>query len=198
MERTCFVSYEPRIGIRRHEEFGDTKRLALPDKMQCTHPTFVRLKTGVAIVMGTGGLPADWHPPSVMLLGGASWLATVTDQFATLMLSSSDHLPNRLPNRLVILCDDDFAWFARYGLAINARNVLDTISGKGPNDKCSCSSRGDGLPKSAEAVCTSHIACIRRTRSMKLFCPIDPLIKKLVVPGMGSESESPPQHAVSI
>lgn len=31
----------------------------------------------------------------------------------------------RLPNQLVILHDDDFAWFARYGLSINARNVLD-------------------------------------------------------------------------
>jgi len=31
----------------------------------------------------------------------------------------------RLKDQLVILHDDDFAWFARYGLAINARNVLD-------------------------------------------------------------------------
>jgi CRISPR-associated protein Cmr4 len=31
----------------------------------------------------------------------------------------------RLTERLVILHDDDFAWFARYGLAIQARNVLD-------------------------------------------------------------------------
>jgi len=30
----------------------------------------------------------------------------------------------RLKDQLVILHDDDFAWFARYGLAINARNVL--------------------------------------------------------------------------
>lgn len=31
----------------------------------------------------------------------------------------------RLSNQLVILSDDDFAWFARYGLAVAARNVLD-------------------------------------------------------------------------
>lgn len=31
----------------------------------------------------------------------------------------------RLANQLVILEDADFAWFARYGLAIQARNVLD-------------------------------------------------------------------------
>lgn len=32
---------------------------------------------------------------------------------------------NRLNEQLVILHNNDFAWFARYGLAINARNVLD-------------------------------------------------------------------------
>ncbi|MDG2014106.1 MAG: type III-B CRISPR module RAMP protein Cmr4 [Pirellulaceae bacterium] len=31
----------------------------------------------------------------------------------------------RLKDRLVLLHDDEFAWFARYGLAVNARNVLD-------------------------------------------------------------------------
>ena len=31
----------------------------------------------------------------------------------------------RLPSQLVVLNDDDFAWFARYGLAVRARNVLD-------------------------------------------------------------------------
>lgn len=30
----------------------------------------------------------------------------------------------RLEQQLVILHEDDFAWFARYGLAVNARNVL--------------------------------------------------------------------------
>lgn len=32
---------------------------------------------------------------------------------------------SRLRDRLVVLHDDDFAWFARYGLPIQARNVLD-------------------------------------------------------------------------
>lgn len=31
----------------------------------------------------------------------------------------------RLANQTVILNDEDFAWFARYGLAVNARNALD-------------------------------------------------------------------------
>ncbi len=33
-------------------------------------------------------------------------------------------LKTRLPNQLVILSDNAFKWFANYGLAINARNVL--------------------------------------------------------------------------
>jgi CRISPR-associated protein Cmr4 len=31
----------------------------------------------------------------------------------------------RLAGQIVVLNDDDFAWFARYGLAVQARNVLD-------------------------------------------------------------------------
>jgi len=34
---------------------------------------------------------------------------------------------NRLPQQLVVLHNDDFAWFARFGLAVNARNVLDDL-----------------------------------------------------------------------
>jgi CRISPR-associated protein Cmr4 len=36
-----------------------------------------------------------------------------------------DETKNRLDKQLVVLSDVSFAWFARYGLAINARNVLD-------------------------------------------------------------------------
>ena len=36
-----------------------------------------------------------------------------------------DSLKDRLLERLAIICDDEFAYFARYGLAVNARNVLD-------------------------------------------------------------------------
>jgi CRISPR-associated protein Cmr4 len=32
---------------------------------------------------------------------------------------------NRLADQLTILSDDDFTWFARYGLAVQARNALD-------------------------------------------------------------------------
>lgn len=33
---------------------------------------------------------------------------------------------SRLAGQLTILSDDDFSWFARYGLAVQARNVLDS------------------------------------------------------------------------
>lgn len=40
-------------------------------------------------------------------------------------LTRYDETRRRLDKQLVVLSDASFAWFARYGLAINARNVLD-------------------------------------------------------------------------
>jgi len=37
----------------------------------------------------------------------------------------SEGIKNRLKSQLIILSDDDFKWFAQYGLQVNARNVLD-------------------------------------------------------------------------
>ncbi len=39
----------------------------------------------------------------------------------------------RLARQLVVLHDDDFAWFARYGLAVQARNVLEDGTKKSRN-----------------------------------------------------------------
>ncbi len=39
----------------------------------------------------------------------------------------------RLSRQLAVLCNDDFAWFARYGLAIQARNVLKSKTKKSTN-----------------------------------------------------------------
>ena len=39
----------------------------------------------------------------------------------------------RLGTRIAVLHDDDFAWFARYGLSIQARNVLDDETKKSRN-----------------------------------------------------------------
>ena len=40
---------------------------------------------------------------------------------------------NRLPDQIAVLHDDDFAWFARYGLAVQARNVLDSKTKQSKN-----------------------------------------------------------------
>lgn len=49
---------------------------------------------------------------------------------SSIIESISQLIPNeasseRLSGQLIVLCDDDFKWFASYGLPINARNVLD-------------------------------------------------------------------------
>lgn len=41
-------------------------------------------------------------------------------------LIASDLAAKRLESQLVVVSDKDFVWFARYGLAVNARNVLNT------------------------------------------------------------------------
>ncbi|TWU17954.1 type III-B CRISPR module RAMP protein Cmr4 [Allorhodopirellula heiligendammensis] len=46
---------------------------------------------------------------------------SIIEMIRPLMPSVSDFLHERL----VVLSDDDFAWFARYGLSVNARNQLD-------------------------------------------------------------------------
>ncbi len=50
-------------------------------------------------------------------LGG--WINVIADLIADPMARE------RLASQLVLLCDDDFCWFARNGLAVQARNVLD-------------------------------------------------------------------------
>jgi len=40
------------------------------------------------------------------------------------MMIPNKDVASRLKDRLLILNDDDFKWFAQYGLAVNARNVL--------------------------------------------------------------------------
>lgn len=40
-------------------------------------------------------------------------------------LVAHESTAERLAHQLVVLHDDDFVWFARYGLSVNARNVLD-------------------------------------------------------------------------
>ncbi|MFW6106649.1 MAG: type III-B CRISPR module RAMP protein Cmr4 [bacterium] len=46
----------------------------------------------------------------------------------TALIAHQDSTAKRLRDQLVVLHNDDLAWFARYGLAVNARNVLDDVN----------------------------------------------------------------------
>ncbi len=54
-------------------------------------------------------------------------LGSVNDEIIDLLKEfiPNKDAANRLEEQLVILHDSDFKWFAQYGLAVNARNVLD-------------------------------------------------------------------------
>jgi CRISPR-associated protein Cmr4 len=52
--------------------------------------------------------------------GLPDWLAELVGQ-----LIQHQTTKDRLPGQMVILPDNDFAWFARYGLAVQARNKLE-------------------------------------------------------------------------
>ncbi|MGC8656605.1 MAG: type III-B CRISPR module RAMP protein Cmr4 [Thermoplasmata archaeon] len=41
------------------------------------------------------------------------------------ILIKNEKIKKRLDSQLIILSDDDFKWFAQYGLQVNARNILD-------------------------------------------------------------------------
>ncbi len=55
----------------------------------------------------------------------------LVDSIAPLILH--DHTRNRLVNQIAVLNDDDFAWFVRYGLSLQARNVLEDGTKKSAN-----------------------------------------------------------------
>lgn len=50
-------------------------------------------------------------------------LSGLIDNFAGLVKHQA--VQNRLPGQLAVISNDEFAYFARYGLQVNARNVLD-------------------------------------------------------------------------
>lgn len=64
-----------------------------------------------------------------------STVATVDDAVveALATLIAHQETARRLRKQLVVVRDDDFSWFARFGLAVNARNVLDEDTKKSEN-----------------------------------------------------------------
>lgn len=71
--------------------------------------------------LGIGGAPLFLEEREFVLVGAPE--TKLVDAIAETL--HHDETTERLNERLVVLHDDDFAWFARYGLSIRARNVLD-------------------------------------------------------------------------
>jgi CRISPR-associated protein Cmr4 len=91
--------------LRRAERFG----LAVPE-----------VQEGAALAAeGTGALYLEERQ---FAIGGKPDDALVT---ALTKLIAHVEAGKRLANQLVVLNDNDFAWFARYALPVHARNVLD-------------------------------------------------------------------------
>lgn len=86
---------------------------------------------------GTPGFDVPRVSPGQALTRGAGHLFLEERQFeiggtpdealvrALRGLMAHDSTKQRLADRIAVLHDDDFQWFARYGLSIQARNVLD-------------------------------------------------------------------------
>lgn len=86
---------------------------------------------------GNNFLPVSGQPPKEKYLGadgGTLFLevrqferaADLPEQLVNFLgqLVAHEKTRQRLGSQLVVLNDDDFSWFARYGLAVQARNVL--------------------------------------------------------------------------
>lgn len=95
------------------------------------------------------GLPAAWKFPTVTdaqaLASGAGDLFLEERQFtiagappADLLTALKALIPHeetrkRVDDQVAILSDNDFTWFARYGLCVQARNVLDPTTKQSTN-----------------------------------------------------------------
>ncbi len=71
-ESDLFV-LEPRIGISRQVETRTTGENAM------YHPSYLRLNSGVSVLIGVAGLPEDWFLPAFFPLGGESRMASAEE-----------------------------------------------------------------------------------------------------------------------
>ena len=86
-------------------------------------PEIAEVKQGSAL-MANGSGPLFLEERRFEVSGTPNdGLNALAEAIAPLVLHEDTR--NRLVARLAVLNDDDFAWFARYGLAIQARNVLE-------------------------------------------------------------------------
>jgi len=93
-------------------------------------PPTLAVKQGSALTSGSGHLFLEERQFSIQ--------APAEDKLSALVqalrpLLAHEASGSRLAKQLAILHDDDFAWFVRYGLPIQARNVLEDGSKKSTN-----------------------------------------------------------------
>lgn len=168
---------------------GDVRLVLLPVRSLTSHYKWVtcpyileRLERDLARAGAAGGAWANAAGPELgRYLGsdsGSLFLeertferqGVVPEQVIQLVQSLMTHQSTRtrVKDQLVILNDDDFVWFARYGLAINARNVLDEVTKTSKNlwyeetippdslFSCLLSERGSGAIELVRSLLTSR------------------------------------------
>ena len=101
----------PYLIERYRRDLARAKHMPLP-------PEKLSVKKGSVLAAGQGKLFLEERQFSIT--GKPS--PTLVDAIGQLILHEETR--ERLANQITILCDDDFSWFARYGLTIQARNAL--------------------------------------------------------------------------
>lgn len=91
-------------------------------------PEVPSVKPRQVLAVGTGDLFLEERQFSIYECEAVSHLA---DAMADLVLHKETQ--DRLASQLAILDDDDFAWFVRYGLSIQARNFLNDSTKQSKN-----------------------------------------------------------------
>lgn len=93
-------------------------------------PPTLAVKQGSALTSGSGHLFLEERQFRIQAPGEADF-STLVSALKPLLAHEASGI--RLAKQLAILHDDDFAWFVRYGLPIQARNVLEDGSKKSTN-----------------------------------------------------------------
>lgn len=105
------------------ERYGrDLARAGLP-----TQPAVPQVERGCVLSAGSGSLFLEERQ---FRIDGAP-AAGLAEAAAALILH--EETQRRLDSQIAVLHDDDFAWFVRYGLSIQARNVLQDGTKKSKN-----------------------------------------------------------------
>ena len=127
--RSLTASYRwatcPHLIERFHRDLARAGRQPLP-----SIPEVERVECGTVLVSEQGSATAaEAANRASMFLEERQFqidsapLESLIDSIKPLILHEKTR--NRVSSRLAVLHDDDFSWFARYGLSIQARNVLE-------------------------------------------------------------------------